>query len=82
MTCSKAPLKSNHCRQARKDLQDPSSLQGFKFVGIEFAGSDLTSFTKTGPRPDPKVIAHRSPATRGEMLVRKKTASECDQRGA
>jgi hypothetical protein len=33
-------------------------------------GSDLTSFTKTGPRPDPKVIAHRSPATRGEMLVR------------
>lgn len=32
-------------------------------------GSDLTTFTKTGPRPDPKVIAHRSPATRGEMLV-------------
>jgi hypothetical protein len=33
------------------------------------AGSDLTTFTKSGPRPDPKVIAHRSPATRGEMLV-------------
>ena len=32
-------------------------------------GSDLTTFTKSGPRPDPKVIAHRSPATRGEMLV-------------
>lgn len=33
------------------------------------AGQDLTSFSKTGGRADPKIIAHRSKATRGEMLV-------------
>ena len=38
-------------------------------------GSDLTTFTKSGPRPDPKVIAHRSPATRGEMLVMTKASA-------
>ncbi len=32
-------------------------------------GQDLTSFSKVGERSDPKVIAHRSAATRGEMLV-------------
>lgn len=32
-------------------------------------GQDLTSFSKSGERPDPKIIAHRSKATRGEMLV-------------
>lgn len=32
-------------------------------------GQDLTSFSKTGGRADPKIIAHRSKATRGEMLV-------------
>lgn len=33
------------------------------------AGSALTTFNKGNMDLDPKVIAHRSPSTRGEMLV-------------
>jgi hypothetical protein len=37
-----------------------------------FAGSALTTFNKGGCNLSPKVIAHRSSATRGEMLVNTK----------
>ena len=33
------------------------------------AGSALTTFNKGGMDLDPKVIAHRSPKTQGDMLV-------------
>ena len=36
------------------------------------AGSALTTFNKGGCNLNPKVIAHRSSATRGEMLVNSK----------
>lgn len=36
------------------------------------AGSALTTFNKGGVNLNPKVIAHRSSATRGEMLVNTK----------
>ena len=34
-----------------------------------YAGSALTTFNKGGCNLNPKIIAHRSSATRGEMLV-------------
>lgn len=48
---------------------DPKVFVFAQQVCCNGAGSDLTTFSKTGERPDPKIIAHRSAATRGEMLV-------------